>query len=166
MLSALSFFFSFSLCEYERSDALWSSSLKVRRHAGKAEEEPSHARTHTVPHCSDNRSNSVLHDEPVSYNSSQPLLTGIILTENKHVYLPENQQSASFYHTQETQQKIRATTTGLTLEKHATHHKQRHEMNTKNMAADTPVSECMEPLKIDFESWQTVFSLFYFRKQV
>lgn len=82
--------------------------------------------THAVPKRGDNRSKSVLHDEPVSCNSSQLLLIGILLMKNKHVSTRKNQQVSEFLsHPGDTTIDTQATTTGLTVEEQCVHHKWR-----------------------------------------
>lgn len=73
---------------------------------------------------SDNRSKSVVHDEPVSWNSIQLLLIGILLTKNRHVVLPRKPAVGEFLsHPGDTTIDTQSTTTGLTLEQHSAHFK-------------------------------------------
>lgn len=101
--------------------------------------------THAVRKRSDNRSKSVLHDEPVSCNSSQLLHIGILLMKNKHVlYLEKPAVSEFLSHPGDTTIDTQATTTGLTVEEHCVHHKWGEEKNTNKTTATTPVSRYRE----------------------
>lgn len=103
---------------------------------GKQKKKPSHT---LFQNRGDNRSKSVLHDEPVFCNSSQVLLIGILLTENKHVLYPENPVGEFLSHPGDTTIDTQATTTGLTQEEHSAHNKWRRGDEYQNTKRKTPL---------------------------